>query len=396
VTGPLEIAIVGAGIHGSLIAVRLLDERPELRAGLRLIDPSGTCLAEWQRQTSGQGMEQMRSPVAHHLDVAPESLLGYARGHGRERELLRPYQRPSLAVFDDHCLSVIERWRLQELVVPGRVEAIVRMARGYRLELSTGTIESRALVLAPGLRGHERIPDWARPLVVSEPSRVRHAVDVVIDSEPVHAARVAVVGGGLSAATLTAGAVRRGAKVTLVSRRSLEARLFDTDPGWVGPKYLRWFHAEARPEARLRMIERARGRAAMTPELLDELDARRRAGSLEIVSGEVVAVRPEPAALSVRLSAQAAECRFEKIWLATGFAPAIERLEWLHGLGPLQCHRGRPILPPSLELAPDCFASGWLAELEVGPTARNISGARSAAARIAACVFAADRTRSAA
>jgi hypothetical protein len=59
--------------------------------------------------------------------------------------------------------------------------------------------------------------------------------------------------------------------------------------------------------------------------------------------------------------------RFETIWLATGFAPAIERLEWLHGLGPLQCHRGRPILPPSLELAPHCFASGWLAELEVGP-----------------------------
>src|SRR2546430_11769640 len=132
------------------------------------------------------------------------------------------------------------------------------------------------------------------------------------------------------------------------------------------------------------MVERARGGASMTPELLDELNGRRRAGSLEIVSGEVVAVRPEPAALSVRLSAQAAERRFETIWLATGFAPAIERLEWLHGLGPLQCHRGRPILPPSLELAPHCFASGWLPELEGRPTARNISRGRRAPAPVAA------------
>jgi cation diffusion facilitator CzcD-associated flavoprotein CzcO len=338
----------------------------------------------------------MRSPVAHHLDVEAESLLEYAHRHGRERELLQPYRRPSLGAFDDHCRSVIDRFRLQELVVPGRVEAITRTARGYRLELTRGAIESRALVLASGLRGHERIPDWAGALVGPEWSRIRHAAEVKIGDEPLDGADVLIIGGGLSAGTLAAGAVRRGAKVTLVFRRPLEARLFDADPGWVGPKYLRWFHAEERPEARLRMIERARGRAAMTPELLDELNARRRAGSLVIVCGEVVAVRPEPAALSVRFSAQAAERRFETIWLATGFAPATERLEWLHGLGPLQCHRGRPILPPSLELAPHCFASGWLAELEIGPTARNISGARSAAVRIAARIFDAANARSAA
>jgi hypothetical protein len=32
-----------------------------------------------------------------------------------------------------------------------------------------------------------------------------------------------------------------------------------------------------------------------------------------------------------------------------------------------------------LEIAPDCFVTGWLAELWVGPAARNISGARQAA-----------------
>jgi hypothetical protein len=382
---PLDVAIVGGGVHGSHVAVRLLHERPGLRAGLRLIDPSGACLAEWQRQTSGQGMEQMRSTAAHHLDVDPESLLRYARQSDRERELLPPYQRPSFALFGDHCRLVLRRFGLEELVVPERVEAIVRTPQGYRLELSHGAIETRTLVLAPGLRGHERIPGWASRLIVFASRRVRHAADVEIERERLEGSRVLVVGGGLTAATLAEGAVRRGARVTLVSRHALERRLFDTDPGWVGPKYLRCFFAEAKPEARLRMIERARGRASVTPELLDRLSAACRDGSLEILcEEEVVDAWPEPGSLFVRLRKRPAEMSFDQVWLATGFAPAAERLEWLSGLGPLESHGGRPLPSQTLELAPGCFVTGWLAEVEVGPTARNISGARRAAGQIAA------------
>ncbi len=384
-SAPLAIAIVGAGIHGTLIAARLLHERPSVWAGLRLVDPSGSCLAEWRRQTTGQGMDQMRSPAAHHLDVAPESLLRFARRHERECELKPPYQRPSLGLFGDHCRSLVGSFRLEDRIVPERALAITRTAEGYRLELSKGAIDCRALVLAPGLRGQERIPDWAAPLVASEPSRVRHAADVEVGSEPLQGRRVLVVGGGLTAATLADAAACRGARVTLVSRHPLQCRLFDTDPGWVGPKYLRPFHAEASPEARLRMIDRARGRASVTPELLDRLSACRRAGRIEILSdNEVVAVRREPGGLGVRLLGPSDLRPFDRIWLATGFAPSIERLGWLAGLGPLPCHRGRPVLSPSLEVKPRCFASGWMAEIEVGPIARNISGARHAAERIAA------------
>jgi hypothetical protein len=40
---------------------------------------------------------------------------------------------------------------------------------------------------------------------------------------------------------------------------------------------------------------------------------------------------------------------------------------------------GRPLTGPTLELAPGGFVTGWLAELALGPAARNISGARYAA-----------------
>src|SRR5215472_11314324 len=92
----LDVAVVGAGIHAVVVAIRLLHEWPELRQRLRLIDPAGACLVAWERRTWGQGMTMMRSPGAHHLDVPAESLIEYARAHGRDHELFAPYYRPSL------------------------------------------------------------------------------------------------------------------------------------------------------------------------------------------------------------------------------------------------------------------------------------------------------------
>ncbi|MGH7896597.1 MAG: FAD/NAD(P)-binding protein, partial [Candidatus Binatia bacterium] len=320
---PLDVAIVGSGIHGAHVAIRLLHERPRLRAGLRLIDPSGICLAEWQRQASGQGMDQMRSTAVHHLDVEPKSLLAYARAADRGSELLQPYQRPSYSLFADHCRFVLRRFAMEELVLPRRVESIARTPLGYRLELADGALDARLLVLAPGLRGHERVPDWASRLVALAADRVRHATAVEIERERLDALRVLIIGGGLTAATLAARAVRGGARVTLSSRRPLDARLFDADPGWVGPKYLGAFFAEEEPEARLRMIERARGRASVTPEMLERLRAARGEGRLEIrFDDEVVEAWAAPRMVHVRLRRQSAVRSFDRIWLATGFAPA--------------------------------------------------------------------------
>jgi hypothetical protein len=40
------------------------------------------------------------------------------------------------------------------------------------------------------------------------------------------------------------------------------------------------------------------------------------------------------------------------------------------------------VLAPTLEWAPGLYVTGQLAELELGPTARNIGGARLAAERL--------------
>jgi hypothetical protein len=378
----LDVAIVGAGVHACVVAVRLLHEWPALRATLRLVDPSGRCLDDWARRARGQGMDAMRSSGAHHLDVAATSLLDYARAHGREAELAPPYARPSLALFMDHSRWVIECARLEALVTPTTVVDVERTTGGYRLHGADGTtIRARTLVLAPGLSGHERVPAWVRELARDAPDAVAHVESLDLPAEAVAGEHVLVIGGGLSAATLANAAVVRGAAVTLASRHPLEARLFDADPGWVGPKYLSLFQREPDPDARVRMIRRARGRGSVTPELLASVRHHEREGRLRVLEGREVRAaryRARDRAITVRFD-DGGTLDAHRAWSCTGFAPDVRRLEWLGALrGAAHCD-GRPLVGSTLELAPDCFVTGWLAELWVGPAARNISGARHAA-----------------
>ena len=74
------------------------------------------------------------------------------------------------------------------------------------------------------------------------------------------------------------------------------------------------------------------------------------------------------------------------VLLATGFKASLPGKEWLspvidnYQLCCSEC--GYPIVSRSLQWGPDLYVTGALAELEIGPIARNISGARYAAGRI--------------
>ncbi len=73
--------------------------------------------------------------------------------------------------------------------------------------------------------------------------------------------------------------------------------------------------------------------------------------------------------------------------LATGFDRSRPGGEWLDraiGQFALPCHEcGYPIVDANLRWHPGLHVTGPLAELELGPVARNIIGARHAASRLA-------------
>ena len=62
-----------------------------------------------------------------------------------------------------------------------------------------------------------------------------------------------MVGGGISAAQVALRLVGEGQEVHLISRHPLRKHQFDSDPGWLGPKYMKGFERETKrgPPARV-------------------------------------------------------------------------------------------------------------------------------------------------
>lgn len=77
----------------------------------------------------------------------------------------------------------------------------------------------------------------------------------------------------------------------------------------------------------------------------------------------------------------------ERIVLATGFEPTRPGGQWLDRaiarLGLVCAGCGYPVVDRTLCWHPGIYVTGPLAELEIGPAAPNIAGARMAAERIA-------------
>jgi NADH dehydrogenase FAD-containing subunit len=86
------------------------------------------------------------------------------------------------------------------------------------------------------------------------------------------------------------------------------------------------------------------------------------------------------------LYGKTAQYETETIVLATGFSSSLPGKEWLTPLinkENLQCSDcGYPIVSSSLQWSNNLYVVGALAELEIGPISRNISGARQAAEQI--------------
>lgn len=94
--------------------------------------------------------------------------------------------------------------------------------------------------------------------------------------------RILIVGGGLTSGHLAVGAISRGAKVHLMIRRQLQEKLFDAEPAWLGPKYLKEFFAEQDYQKRFDMIVQARNGGSMTPAMGMQLRREVRNGHLKI------------------------------------------------------------------------------------------------------------------
>ena len=378
----LDWVIIGGGIHGVHMAVRLIAEAGVVPERLLIVDPAERLLDSWLRCTSNTGMRFLRSPAVHHLDLDPYALLRFA-GKARKR-FARPYNRPAVDLFAEHCDHVLDKYGLRARHCAARVAEVELDCDSARVRLDDGDeLSARNVVLAMGSADAPRWPEWAAELR-SQGADVQHVFESGIMLDPARSPRrVAVVGGGISAAQVALRLSDAGRQVHMISRHAARVHQFDSDPGWMGPKNLRGFQRVGDLGKRRELITQARHAGSM-PAAVDK--ALRRAVSsqqLELHLGEVTAATAGP---ELTLMLADAAIVVDAVVLATGFSgerpggPLIDKLIADHSLPCASC--GYPVVDAHLRWHPRLFVTGPLAELRVGPVSRNIAGARHAGVRI--------------
>jgi cation diffusion facilitator CzcD-associated flavoprotein CzcO len=387
----LEWLIVGGGVHGTHLSHVLVSERGVRRDAIRVLDPHPRALARWDHCTENTGMRLLRSPYVHHLDTHPFSLRQFSRTSASRGlgGLVGFYKRPTLTLFRAHSERVIADHGLAELRVPGRAVALERMAGGLRVSTDQGAIETRRVLLAVSASEQPCWPEWA-----SEASAAGVAVAHVFDpgfrrSDLPERERLVVVGGGITAAqTAMALAAEMPGRVTLLSRHPTRVRQFDSEPGWIGPRYLAGFRRERDAVRRREMIDRARNRGSLPSDVAAELRQSLVSGQLQQRTANVVGYEASGAECLLHLSDRGSSLIADQIILCTGFQAARPGGGWLDEAireMKLPCAPcGYPIVDSNLLWTDGIYVTGALAELELGPVARNIVGARNAADRFRA------------
>ncbi|MDZ5782052.1 FAD/NAD(P)-binding protein [Marinococcus luteus] len=380
----LEWVIIGAGIHGCTTAAHLAYADPSLTRDNRLllIDSEATPLAAWDRLTARVGMKYLRSPGVHHLHPEASDLFRFAKRNDYDlSHFSDTSKKPSVSVFRRHCEKVVEEMNLTFCFQQASAFHIDRCTDGWRIETDQGAIFTRRVVLATGTKEHCSLPSW---LPSNGDQRAYH-LHQKQELTPV-APPVTIIGGGMSGvqAALELGH-RYPSQATLAIRHPLRVWEYDSAPEWMGGKYKQTCKRALTFSERKNVISRARRPGSITKNLYRQIRREQNLGHLHVKQEAVQNVTPGPAAWLIH--GEKTTWKARAILCATGdqyhpvHSPLLARLIDSYGLPLTPC--GYPALAAhSLAWAEGLYVSGPLADFAIGPTARNISGARMAASCI--------------
>jgi cation diffusion facilitator CzcD-associated flavoprotein CzcO len=382
-TASPRVLIVGAGPTALSLATVLTCQ--QVTADLEVVDPSGAWMTLWHRRFAAQDIPHLRSPSVHHPHPDPFALLAVTP----HEELVASggTRLPSTAAFARFCDDLVHRQRLEDAVTPTTATQLEVDVEGRAtVHLADGTHRRPDRVILATNARRPSIPAAVCELASRDP-RVRCGDAATLADTPV-GGHVVVVGGGLSAGHLAVGAAERGATVTLVARRNLTVRRFDTHPSWLGPRKRRPFEAEPDPQVRRRAIDHARGGGSVPHRVRRRLDDCHDRGVLDLRTRVVLtSVDARDDHLRVRTS-DGEVVRADALWLATGGAIDVTNdplCRPLHLGGRVTVAGGLPDLDPDLSWpGTRVHLVGAAASLVLGPTAGNLVGQRRAALRLAA------------
>ena len=230
-------------------------------------------------------------------------------------------------------------------------------------------------------------PTWAKEADrAGAPVEHAFAPGYCRSSLPPHGALL-VVGGGQSAVQLTLDlATTHPGRVTLLSRHDWRVAHFDADPTWIGSG-LRRFQALPCLRERRSVLGRARLTGSVSSREFRRFRRAEGGGLVHRRIGEIEAWRIAPDGIRLTLAGAGEELQCAHVLLATGFSEMPPGGTWLSEAAEAaeltRAPCGYPRVDQLLRWHPRLHLAGALAELELGPAARNIIGARMAAERLA-------------
>lgn len=383
----IPITIIGGGIHGISIAVRLMRDMPQAARHIVILDKHPQPLTEWRNKTQCQGMTFLRSPAVHHITPDSLGIVDYAQQHDRTDALAPPYNQPSTEIFWDYCLEAVKEIQAYPIYHQFNVSKL-RWDKGtgrfpFRIisdkkHYGGEGFRSSCVILAIGSEDCVYVPEAYRDWQRRYPNRILHSSQFSVNEYQrlEKTDKIVIVGGGLTAGTLARSLSERGHNVVLVARKQLKTEQFDFPPIWLGPKALTEFAGESDFQRRYQIIQENRGEGSITPDVMESLE-----------NSENIRILPQTLIRNINMdkhliveTTRDVITNVSQIILATGYRFDVRGYGFLQALItqhsiPLVC--GLPILDTNLEFLPvkNLFGSGTVAQLQIGPASGNIAGA---------------------
>ena len=373
-----DLVVVGAGIHGAFLLRRALRDRIVTTSRALWLDTEAQPFAVWRRRTHNCRMDFLRSPASHGLDRDFRAL---RRDLDDPTRFALPYHRPAVAVFEHHLDETTDELLSRVAYRQTTVRYVERVANGHwSVVCSDGSIAARRVILALG----QPEPYLPAPLRVYQDAGmpVYHLYDRLIP-DSVREAPTLLIGNGIGATHFALWYADAERPIDWWARSAPTVYDFDSDPAYIGPKGQAELDNARCGQTMPALLGHARRRGSIPPGLAQRLKAtpprfvRQRRAAL-------AGVRHDGHRFIAR-GVTGEIARPEVIVVATGFTsgpPARTFIAASAQRGLRTDNTGYPLLDDSLQWAPGLFVSGGLAEMVLGPPARNIIGAHLAGRRI--------------
>ncbi len=236
------------------------------------------------------------------------------------------YKRPSLSLFNQHCETVLDEIHIDQAWKTGMVTDLRRKNGLWEVRTDASeTIKGERVVLAMSFSQQPCWPEWAQPF---QNDGIYHVFDRDVQGLRQEDVKAAVVGGGITAAHYAIKLSDDGHDVTMFARHPFRTYDFDSDPGWLGPKYMKRFSKTPDCQKRRQWITYVRHRGSFPKDISRKLAVYREKGRIKVIQDEVMSCqKTADGRLHIQLKKNESSYTFEHIALATGFASDISRFE---------------------------------------------------------------------